>query len=203
MRIGILGTGRVATALGTALDRAGHQVVLGSRTPDRPREDGLAVAGPRAAAEHGEVVVNATNGLGTLAALAEIGAAALAGKPLWDLALAVNADMTLAYPNGSLAERIQREYPDARVVKALSSVPAPVMVEPALLETPPTAFLSGDDAAAKQVVAGLLAELGWPAAAVLDLGGIDTARGPEHLVPLLLAVFAAVGGTRAGIAVVR
>jgi 8-hydroxy-5-deazaflavin:NADPH oxidoreductase len=203
VRIGILGTGRVATALGTALDEAGHQLVLGSRTPDQARDDGLAVASPRDAAEHGEVVLNGTNGLGTLAVLAEVGPAALAGKPLWDLALAVNDDMTLAYPNGSLAERIQREYPDARVVKALSSVPAAIMVEPALLETPPTAFLSGDDAAAKQVVAGLLAELGWPAAAVLDLGGIDTARGPEHLVPLLLAVFTAVGGTRVGIAVVR
>lgn len=203
MRIGILGTGRVATALGTAFDTGGHEVVLGSRTPERHREDELAVRGPRAAAGHGELVVNATSGTGTMAALAGVGAAALDGKPLWDLALAVNPDLTLAYPNGSLAELIQAEYPGARVVKALSSVSAPVMVEPALLDPPPTVFLSGDDAAAKATVAGLLAELGWPAAAVLDLGGIETARGPEHLVPLLLAVFAAVGGTRAGIAVVR
>ena len=58
MRVGFLGTGRVATAVGTAL-AAGHDVVLGSRTP-QGRELEPPVVGLRETAAHGEVVVNAT-----------------------------------------------------------------------------------------------------------------------------------------------
>jgi phosphoglycerate dehydrogenase-like enzyme len=58
MRVGFLGTGRVATAVGSAL-AAGHDVVLGSRTP-QGRELEPPVVGLREAAAHGEVVVNAT-----------------------------------------------------------------------------------------------------------------------------------------------
>lgn len=37
----------------------------------------------------------------------------------------------------------------------------------------------------------------------LDLGGITTARGPEHLVPLLLAVYGALGTTTVNTIFVR
>jgi 8-hydroxy-5-deazaflavin:NADPH oxidoreductase len=71
------------------------------------------------------------------------------------------------------------------------------------LSGPSTIFLSGDDPDAKQTVAGLLADLGWPVEDQLDLGGVTTARGPEHLVPLLLAVYAALGTTAVNINIVR
>jgi predicted dinucleotide-binding enzyme len=41
-------------------------------------------------------------------------------------------------------------------------------------------FLSGDDEHAKSQTAGLLTDLGWSADDIVDLGGIDTADGPEH-----------------------
>ena len=53
------------------------------------------------------------------------------------------------------------------------------MVDPRILATPPTVFLSGDDDDAKKTVLGLLTELGWPAEWIIDLGDITTARGPE------------------------
>jgi 8-hydroxy-5-deazaflavin:NADPH oxidoreductase len=51
-------------------------------------------------------------------------------------------------------------------------------------------FLSGDDAAAKQQARGLLHDLGWSDEEIVDLGGIETARGPEHY----LVLFAKLAG---------
>lgn len=203
MRIGILGTGRVATALGTGFAAAGHDVALGSRTPGARKDLGLPVAGLAEAAAHGEVVVNATSGGASLDVLGQVGAEPLAGKILVDVALAVTSERQLAYPNASLAEKIQAAFPETKVVKTLSSVPAALMTNPAALSGPSTVFLSGDDPNAKQAVADLLADLGWPKEYQLDLGGITTARGPEHLVPLLLAVYAALGTTAVNINIVR
>jgi predicted dinucleotide-binding enzyme len=42
------------------------------------------------------------------------------------------------------------------------------------------ALASGDDPGAKATVTGLLAGIGWPDGSVVDLGGIQSARGPEH-----------------------
>jgi 8-hydroxy-5-deazaflavin:NADPH oxidoreductase len=154
------------------------------------------------AAAHGEVV-NATSGRASLDVLTQVGAQPLAGKILIDVALVVTPERELAYPNASLAEKIQAAFPEAKVVKTLSTVPAALMTNPAALGGPSTVFLSGDDPDAKQAVAGLLADLGWPKEDQLDLGGITTARGPEHLVPLLLAVYAALGTTAVNINIVR
>jgi len=64
-------------------------------------------------------------------------------------------------------------------------------------------FLCGDDPAAKQVVAALLAELGWHPDRMLDLGGIDAARGTESYLPFWLRVMGAVGGPMFNVSVVR
>jgi predicted dinucleotide-binding enzyme len=203
-RIGLLGTGRVATALGTGFAAAGHDVVLGSRTPEakgisasRGRSD------LREAATHGEVVVNASLCTASLDVLGHVGAEPLADKTLIDLALAVTPEMELAYPNSSLTEKIQAAFPEAKVVKTLSTVPAALMTSPEALSGPNTVFLSGDDPEAKQTVGALLTDLGWPKDYQLDLGGITTARGPEHLVPLLLAVYGALATTAVNINIVR
>jgi predicted dinucleotide-binding enzyme len=54
-----------------------------------------------------------------------------------------------------------------------------VMTEPGTLPLS-SVFVSGDDADAKATVTGLLADLGWPGGSIFDLGGIQSARGPEH-----------------------
>lgn len=53
------------------------------------------------------------------------------------------------------------------------------MTEPSSLAQPPTAFLSGADPEAKEVVRGLLVDLGWRQEWITDLGGIETARATE------------------------
>jgi hypothetical protein len=91
----------------------------------------------------------------------------------------------------SLGEQVQRAVPGARVVKALNTVNADLMVNPRqLADGAHTMFLCGDDAAAKAVVRALLEDdFGWRD--VLDLGGLSMARGTEMLLPLWTRVWGA------------
>jgi predicted dinucleotide-binding enzyme len=63
----------------------------------------------------------------------------------------------------------------------MNTVAMTVMTEPGSLP-PSSVFVSGDDAAAKAMVTSLLTDFGWPKESVIDLGGIASARGPEHYV---------------------
>ena len=82
----------------------------------------------------------------------------------------------------SLGEQLQRAHPGARVVKALNTMNASVMVRPDSLSEPTTAFVAGDDAEAKAAVTGLLEDFGHTD--VIDLGDISMARGAEMFLPL-------------------
>jgi 8-hydroxy-5-deazaflavin:NADPH oxidoreductase len=197
----------VGQALATRLVELGHDVVMGARdaTNDKAAQwastagatGGRAAAGSFAdAADHGEVVVNATSGMASLDALAAAGDAALAGKVLIDVANPL--DFSGGFPpslsvcnTDSLAEQIQRAHPDARVVKALNTVNADIMVHPERIPGAHTIFVAGDDADAKAVVVGLLTEFGWRE--ILDLGGIQAARGLEMYLPLWLSMMTAQG----------
>ncbi|MBX6363904.1 MAG: NAD(P)-binding domain-containing protein [Gemmatimonadetes bacterium] len=203
MRIGILGTGVVGRTLGTKLVAQGHGVRLGSRTAGNERAVAWAAeagAGASAgtfadAAAFGEVVLNCTAGVASLDALEAAGRANLAGKVLVDVANPLDFSHgmppTLTVCNTeSLAERIQRAFPEARVVKTLNTVAAAVMVDPSLVPGEHELFLSGDDRAAKGQVAGWLTEwFGWRPERIIDLGDLSTARTTEMLVPLWLRLY--------------
>ncbi len=159
------------------------------------------------AAGFGEVVVNATAGTASLEALEAAGAKNLAGKVLIDVANPLDFGQgmppTLSVCNDdSLAERIQREFPDARVVKALNTVNASVMVRPGSLGELTNLFLCGNDDDAKRQVTGLLQSFGWAEGRVLDLGDITAARGPEMYLPLWLRLYGALGTAEFNIRVV-
>jgi predicted dinucleotide-binding enzyme len=214
MRVGVFGTGTVGQTLGSRLLEVGHDVVMGARDAANPKAAGWAAehnarAGTFAdAAAHGELLVNATAGTGTLGALASVGAADLAGKVLLDASNPL--DFSGGFPpslsvanTDSLAEQIQRTYPDLRVVKALNTVTADVMVHPARLSGPHDVFMAGDDADARSAVAALLAAFGWPAGSVVDLGGIRAARGMEMYMPLWLNLMGTLGTSIFNIKVVR
>jgi predicted dinucleotide-binding enzyme len=89
----------------------------------------------------------------------------------------------------SIAETIQRTYPEVRVVKSLNTVSAPVMVDPGMLPGAHDIFMAGNDEAAKATVSGLLQEFGWAPHHIRDLGGLDAARGLEMWLPLWLRIF--------------
>jgi predicted dinucleotide-binding enzyme len=142
-RFGVLGTGTVGQTLASKLASLGHEVMMGSRQAGNEKAVAWAKEAGRLASEgtfadaagFGEDVVNATAGSASLAALAAAGAETLAGKVLVDVAnpLDFSAGMppTLTVCNtDSLAEQIQRAFPETSVVKALNTVNAGVMVEP-------------------------------------------------------------------------
>jgi len=202
MRIGVLGTGVVGRTIVGKLRELGHDVLVGSRSAG---DDAVPFAD---AAGHGEIVFNCTNGAASLDALNAAGAENLAGKILVDVA------NVLAFSEGrppvigiavddSLGEQIQRSFPEARVVKALNTLNANVMVDPSLVPGDHDLLISGDDEEAKAQVAELLQSFGWPADRIVDLGGITAARGQELYVALWLSLMGALGSPTFNIHIAR
>ena len=215
MRYGVLGTGTVGRVLAGRLVEVGHEVRMGSRTPDNEAAATWAAeAGANAshgtfadAAEFGHTVMNCTGGAVSLDALAAAGAENLAGKVLIDVSNPLTFEtgrLTLTVCNtDSVGEQIQRAYPEARVVKTLNTLGNEVMIHPEQLPGRHCVFMSGDDAEAKQLVAGMLESFGWPPEAIVDLGGIETARGPEMYLVLWIEMMQAGGDRRFNIDIVR
>lgn len=225
MKIGILGSGVVGQNLGSALARGGHDVVLGTRTPEKLDEKrGLGdqslrewleategrgrVATFAEAAAQGEVVVNATSGQASIEALRMAGASNLAGKVLMDVANPLDFSKgmppTLTICNDdSLGERIQAEFPEAKVVKTLNTTNAHVMTDPSQVGGGDhTMFVCGNDADAKKRVAQWLKEwFGWRD--VIDLGDITTSRGTEMILPIWVRLWAVLGTPSFNFKVVR
>lgn len=215
MKFAVLGTGMVGRAIAGRLDELGHQATIGTRDPQatlaRTETDamgnppyatwagerpGVRLASFAEAAGEAEVVVNAASGAGSLEVLALAGADNLAGKVLIDIANPL--DFSQGMPptlfvkdTDSLAEQIQRAFPAARVVKALNTLTAALMVRPDALDEGSSVFLSGDDTEAKALVSTLLTEFGHTD--VIDLGDLTTARGTEMLLPIWLRLMGALG----------
>ena len=203
---GVLGTGSVGQTVAARLVELGHDVRVGSRTAGGAAPGGGTVTFAEAAA-HGDVILNATSGLASVAALGAAGAENLDGKVLIDLANSIDFSGGMpprigADERDSLAERIQAAYPQARVVKALNTMNASVMVAPRQLAGPHSTFLAGNDDDAKAVVRGLLLEIGWADDEILDLGDLSAARALELYLPLWLRLMGAVGGATFNIRVV-
>jgi 8-hydroxy-5-deazaflavin:NADPH oxidoreductase len=216
MRIGVLGTGMVGSAIGTRVVSLGHEVKMGSRQAgnEKAREwaeaagDGASEGSFADAAAFGELIFNCTSGMHALEALEAAGRDNLAGKALVDVANVLDFSggrpPTVGLsPTDSLGEQIQRAFPETRVVKALNTMNCNVMVDPSLVPGEHDVFVCGDDDAAKREVSELLESFGWPVDRILDLGGIRSARGLELYVALWLSIVGAVGGSRFNIAVVR
>ena len=216
MRIGVLGTGMVGQAIGTKLVDLGHEVAMGSR--EAGHENAVAWvkgAGEKAtegsfadAAGHGELVINCTSGVASLAALGAAGEENLSGKTLVDVANPLDASQgfppTLAFCNDdSLGERIQAAFPASNVVKTLNTMNCQVMVEPTRVPGEHAVFVSGEDEGAKRQVNDLLESFGWPEERIIDLGGIRTARGTEMYLPLWLGLYGRLGTGDFNIGVLR
>jgi 8-hydroxy-5-deazaflavin:NADPH oxidoreductase len=206
MNIAVLGTGIVGRTLGGALLRSGHAVRMGSRSAASPAAQGWVEQAGRAAshgtfadaAGWGELVFNCTSGTASLEALHLAGSAQLAGKVLVDVANPL--DFSRGMPpsltvcnTDSLGEQIQRAFPEARVVKALNTLNADVMVDPRLVTGGHQLFICGNDSTAKAQATELLAGFGWRAAQILDLGDISAARGTEMILPLWIRLMQTLG----------
>lgn len=213
MNIGVLGTGMVGQTISAKLAELGHDVMIGTRdvattlarTEPHPygfppfsvwhQEHAQVKLGSLAeAAAYGDMLINATNGTGSLQALELAGESNLNGKILIDIANPLDFSQgmppTLSVCNtDSIGEQIQRAYPDVKVVKTLNTVTAFLMVNPAQVgDADHTLFVCGNDEAAKaQVTEWLKGWFGWKD--VIDLGDITNARGTEMLLPIWVRLF--------------
>jgi 8-hydroxy-5-deazaflavin:NADPH oxidoreductase len=224
MKIGIIGGGGVAQTFGAGLIALGHDVVLGIRNvtadelaKDRaqavPLADWQAKTGAKVmtmaqAAAHGDLIVNATAGQASLAALALAGAANLKGKVLIDIANALDFSQGMppfihaAYTGAtSLAEQIQAAYPETHVVKAFNTVSAAAMVNAAFVPGDHDLLIAGNDAGAKQSVTDIAKAFGWTH--IVDLGDIVGARATESLLPLWVRMWMMGSDPRVNIHLVR
>jgi hypothetical protein len=195
MKIGILGSGDVGKVLGGGFLKYGHDVMMGTRDPAKlaawAAQNPEGKVGDFAeVARFAEVVVLAVKGTVAADALRAAGAANLAGKVVID---AANPIADAPPVNGvikfftnldeSLMERLQREFPAGRFVKAFNSVGSLRMVEPQFQGGKPTMFICGNDEAAKQTVRSILDQFGWETA---DMGQAESARAIEPLCMLWL-----------------
>jgi 8-hydroxy-5-deazaflavin:NADPH oxidoreductase len=204
MKIAVFGTGMVGNTIASKMVSLGHDVKMGSRSANNEKAVAWAKeAGSRAshgtfaeAAGFGEIIFNCTKGDATLAAIRAAGARALEGKILVDISNPLDFSKGMppslfVFGTDSLAEQIQREFPGTRVVKALNTINANVMVDPSRVPGEHATFVSGNDAGAKQKVTEILRGFGWKQ--VVDLGDITTARGTEAYLMLWLRLWGALG----------
>jgi predicted dinucleotide-binding enzyme len=209
MRIAVLGTGVVGRTIAARLVDVGHAVTMGTRdaagtmakaAPDRmgnppfsiwaADNPSVGLASFAEAAADAELVINATSGDASLAALTEAGAGNLADKVLIDISNPL--DHATGFPpslfvkdTDSLGEQIQAAFPEAKVVKALNTLTARLMVHPEdLAGGDHTIFVCGNDNEAKVTVIELLQSFGHRD--IIDLGDITNARGTEMILPLWL-----------------
>jgi predicted dinucleotide-binding enzyme len=190
MKIGVLGSGDVAKVLASGFLKHGHSVVIGTREPSKlddwaaQNRDGR-IGSFADAAAFAELVVLAVKGSAAANALRLATAANLEGKPVIDatnpIADAPPVNGVLQFFTGleqSLMEGLQREFPEARFVKAFNSIGNARMVNPEFAGGRPTMFICGNDERAKAVVAEVLDQFGWETA---DMGKVEAARAIEPL----------------------
>lgn len=216
MHIAVLGTGMVGRRLATGLVAEGNHVILGSRSAHNEAAlEWAGSVGDRAqvgtfadAASVGELVFNCVSGAHTLGALGLARSENLAGKILVDVSNPL--DFSKGFPpflsvgnTDSLAEQIQAAHPEARVVKALNTVANELMVDPrSLAGGDHTLMICGDDPEAKREVSALLAQwFGWTD--IVDVGGIDAARGLEAWLLLWTRLYGALGTGHFNLKLVR
>lgn len=190
MKIGVLGSGDVAKVLAGGFLKHGHQVLMGSRSPEKLADWASKIPGGstgtfEAAARFGDLLVLAVKGNAAANALRLAGASQLAGKTVVDATNPIEEAPPekgvlrfFTNINESLMEQLQREFPAARFVKAFNSVGNACMVNPKFEGGKPTMFICGNDEAAKKSVKEILDQFGWETA---DMGSAEAARAIEPL----------------------
>lgn len=187
MNIAFIGYGNVGAPLADHLQRAGHNVVLAADQPlsDTARKavnrnSNLKTAPPRTAVQAADLVFLATPFGANEAAIGAV-ATELEGKILVDCTNPVGPGLSHALNSvRSGSEMIQSLAPRAKVVKAFTIYGFENFennVYPAY-NVKPVMMFCGANSDAKQVVAQLIAELGWEP---LDVGGIEQALHLEHM----------------------
>lgn len=191
MKIGIVGSGEVGRSLGLGFAALGHEVMIGTRYPDKKdlnhwkKQAGkdAHIGTTTQAADFGEIVVLAIAWHAAENVLAQIRPEA-AGKIVIDVTnpLQFNGDeppsLTLGHTISG-GEMVQQSLPDSHIVKTLNTINHANMVNPNYGSQTPTMFLCGNNESAKIHTQEILEELGWKD--IVDIGDIEKSRLLEPL----------------------
>jgi 8-hydroxy-5-deazaflavin:NADPH oxidoreductase len=189
-KIGIIGSGLVAQALGSGFLKYGYQVMVGTSNKSKLAEwqkgagANASVGSFADTAKFGEIIVLAVKGSAAREALGMMGHSNLRNKTVID---ATNPIADAPPSNGvlkfftsldfSLMEELQQAVPEANFVKAFNSVGNAFMVNPSF-GSKPTMFICGNNEKAKKEVSQIMDQFGWEAA---DFGMAESARAIEPL----------------------
>lgn len=189
------GAGHEGTGLALRWAKAGHQILIGSRSPERAAQ---AAAGINAqlgreaargldnasAAAAGDLVVLTVPAEAQIPTLESV-APALAGKILVDATARVDAKNPKP-PTGRPAARAAQDLlgPAVRVVAAFQNVPA-YALKKLEMELASDVLVCGDDPDAKQQVIRLAEAAGMQA---YDAGGLDNAVVVEGLTAIIISL---------------
>jgi len=216
MKFAVIGTGNVGQSIASRLAGLGHEVMIGTRNlkeklaveekdgygnppfKDWHKSNSKVLLGTFTdAAQFGKIIINATHGGSSLAALNLAGTKNLSGKILIDISNPL--DFSKGMPpsllpglnnTNSLGEEIQKSFPETKVVKTLNTMWCGLMVNPGMIGGGDHInYLSGNDAEAKVEVKKVLKQFGWKEENLLDLGDITGARATESLLPIWLRVW--------------
>lgn len=185
--IAVIGTGRVASALGPRFAEQGHTIIYGSRDSARAevqalveQTQGPVSAAPQAeAAARADMVVIAVPGGVAVDVVSSLGD--LSGKIILDptnIVMGGDDGAPAHAVETSNAELIQAAAPGARVVKAFNTLNYMTMIDPASSGGPVTIPIVGDDAEAKAKVVALAEGMGFE---VMDLGPLRYADTLEEM----------------------
>jgi predicted dinucleotide-binding enzyme len=223
MKITLLGTGMVGRILAPRLIEIGHEVRMETRDPEetKSREQGdrlfehwlkehpqLKLCRFGESCDEADIIINATNGKNSISALEMVASEHLKNKTVLDLT------NPLDFSNGmppslfvsntdSLAEQIQRRFPEAHVVKSLNTLTASLMLDPDQISGDHVVFICGNDESSKQKVKQLLHSASWEDQNILDLGDITGSRGMEQSLPLWIRIWSSIGTVNFNFNVVR
>ena len=185
LKIGMIGSGKVGSAIGAVWVKAGHEVMFSSRHLENDQSlaeslgDGARAGTPREAAAFGEVLIVSV----------PYGALPDVGKDLADLIKGkVVIDTCNPFPkrDGEIADWAREKgaglasaelLPGARIVRAFNAIGSARMgsayQEPGVVGMP----IAGDDAEAVEVASGLIREIGYEPVLI---GGLAMGK---HLIP--------------------
>ena len=191
MNIGILGSGDVGQALGLGFASLGHDVMMGSRSPESDKiKNWKKQAGKHAysgsfaeTAKFAHIAVLASSWSGTENLIEMANPENLQDKTVIDVTNPLIFEnnkpprLALGHTNSG-GEQVQRWLPESQVVKAFNIIGHAHMVNPDFPGGPPDMFICGNNPTAKDTVHEICSEFGW---SVIDIGGIEGSRVLEPL----------------------
>lgn len=183
MKVAVIGAGSAGSAVARAVAGAGHTVIISAADAEEAKQvadqvGGRVAASNEDAAREADMVMLAVPFQNVPEITQEI-RSAVEGKTVVDVSNPLKPDFSgLAVTDRAGAEQVQEQLPSAFVVKAFNTVFANNQDNPRVNGDTLDGFIAGDDDAAKQVVADLLATIGYRP---IDVGGLSFALALEHM----------------------